>query len=312
MATRNDSTHNGTVEEGISKPYTKQSNKYAYWIGTIPAADWSPPQDIPAGITYMEGQKEIGGSSGFEHWQIVVYFSSRLRLLQAKKYFPTTAHLEPTRSEAARTYVSKDDTAVGGTRFRLGSLPLRRNNRTDWDEVWRMAQSGTISPIPANIRVQNYRTLKQISADYAVPNSMFRKTKVYWGRTGVGKSRRAWYEAGIERTYAKDPRSKWWCGYRDQINIVMDEFRGSIDISHMLRWTDRYPFTVETKGGSKPAKFTSIWITSNLHPRDWYVDLDAATVDALLRRLEIEEMVEPWTEPEDIIDVDKLIELVNE
>jgi len=34
-------------------------------------------------------------------------------------------------------------------------------------------------------------------------------------------------------------------GYRGQEHVVFDEFRGGIDISHVLRWFDRYPVIVE-------------------------------------------------------------------
>lgn len=94
--------------------------------------------------------------------------------------------------------------------------------------------------------------------------------------------------------YSKDPRTKWylicnlrWCGYKGQGNVVIDEFRGVIDISHILRWLDRYPVCVEVKGGSRPLRASQIWITSNLDPRLWYPDLDAETLSALLRRLNI-------------------------
>lgn len=62
---------------------------------------------------------------------------------------------------------------------------------------------------------------------------------------------------------------------------------GAIDIGHMLRWMDRYPVIVEIKGSSVVLKATTIWLTSNLHPREWYPGLDAATFDALCRRMEV-------------------------
>jgi len=109
---------------------------------------------------------------------------------------------------------------------------------------------------------------------------------VFWGRTGTGKSYRAWHEAGLD-AYVKDPRTKWWCSYKGQENVVLDEFRGAIDVSHLLRWLDCYPVLVEIKGGSRPLLARKIWITSNLDPRLWYSDLDQETLDALLRRLNI-------------------------
>jgi len=65
-----------------------------------------------------------------------------------------------------------------------------------------------------------------------------------------------------------DPRSKFWDAYSGHEHVVIDEFRGGIDISHMLRWLDRYPVLVEVKGSSVCLKAGVIWITSNLHPRD--------------------------------------------
>ena len=119
---------------------------------------------------------------------------------------------------------------------------------------------------------------------------MERKIFVFWGSTGTGKSRTAWEEAGLE-AYPKDPRTKWWDGYTGQEHVVIDEFRGGIDIAHVLRWFDRYPVLVETKGGSIPLRATIIWVTSNLSPELWYPDLDADTFAALRRRLEIKHFV---------------------
>lgn len=118
------------------------------------------------------------------------------------------------------------------------------------------------------------------------PIGIERKVVVYWGPTGSGKSRRAWDEAGI-LAYPKDPRSKFWDGYNGQEHVVIDEFRGGIDISHILRWFDRYPVVVEVKGSAVILKAKKIWLTSNLHPDNWYIELDIETKEALKRRLEI-------------------------
>jgi len=122
-----------------------------------------------------------------------------------------------------------------------------------------------------------------------VPSFVDRRAVVFWGATGTGKSHRAWERAGVG-AYSKCPRSKFWCGYRGEESVVIDEFRGGIDISHLLRWLDRYPVRVEVKGSSKPLMAKSYFITSNLHPRNWYPDLDRETYLALERRLEIVEV----------------------
>jgi len=106
---------------------------------------------------------------------------------------------------------------------------------------------------------------------------------VFWGRTGTGKSKRAWEEASLS-AYPKSPTSIWWCGYQGHENVVIDEFRGQINISHVLRWLDRYPVIVEVKGSSVVLQAKRIWITSNISPDDWYPDLDEETRLALRRR----------------------------
>jgi len=106
---------------------------------------------------------------------------------------------------------------------------------------------------------------------------------VFWGTSGTGKSRRAWEEAGIQ-AYPKDPRTKFWDGYRGQEHVVLDEFRGDIDIAHILRWFDRYPVIVEVKGAATVLAAKKIWITSNISPDSWYPTLDAETKAALRRR----------------------------
>lgn len=256
-----------------------------YWICTIPRDDWQPC--LPDTACWIIGQPEIG-ESGYRHWQLMVTFSSKKTINQVKLAFGIQGmHVEATRSSAAQAYVRKEETRDGEP-FEFGAPPINRNSSTDWDRVKQLAKSGEIDLVPSDIFIRYYRTLVTIAADNDKPVGLEKVTYVYYGSTGTGKSRRAFSEA-TEEVYVKDPRSKFWCGYRGESNIIIDEFRGGIDISHMLRWLDRYPVRVELKGSSAPLKATKIWITSNLHPLNWYPDLDNETKQALLRRLEITE-----------------------
>lgn len=180
----------------------------------------------------------------------------------------------------------KEDTRVEGTQFEVGRRAVQRNNPPDWDAIATDARSGRLDTIPSDIYVRCYNQLRRIQGDHLAPCAVVREVYVFWGTTGTGKSRRAWDEAGLD-AYPKDPRSKFWDGYGGHENVVIDEFRGGIDISHLLRWLDRYPVLVEVKGSTVVFKARKIWITSNIHPRDWYPDLDAETKNALERRLTI-------------------------
>jgi len=263
-------------------------NQARFWILTIPEDEFQPKEKCHALVSYVTGQLESGKDSGYRHWQLMVCFSRKQRLGGVKSIFGSKCHAEPTRSAHARDYCRKEDTAVPGTRFEFGELPIRRNSKPDWQRVWDSAKSGDFESIPANIRVQNYRTIRAIRSDYAKPVGMERTCLVYWGPTGTGKSQLAWEQAGVG-AYPKDPSSKFWCGYDGQQHVVIDEFRGQIAIHHLLRWLDRYPVNVELKGSSLPLSALKFWITSNLPVYKWYPDVDQATVDALKRRLEIKE-----------------------
>lgn len=208
-----------------------------YWILTIPHANFLPY--LPPTISYIKGQLERG-ESGYLHWQILIIMAKKCRLAAIRKLFGSI-HAELSKSAAANDYVWKDETAVEATRFELGSIPLSRARPTDWDRIRECAKRGRLDDIPADVYVRNYNSLRRIATDHLEAIGIERKVVVFWGTTGSGKSRRAWNEAGMD-AYPKDPRTKFWCGYRGQKNVVLDEFRGGIDISHMLRWLDRYHF----------------------------------------------------------------------
>lgn len=233
---------------------------------------------------WATGQRERG-VTGYEHYQICLALSTKKSLGAIKRIFGEGIHGELTISEKAGTYCTKEDTRIGDP-FTLGIKPINRAVKTEWESVWTAAQRGDLMAIPASIRVVSYRTLRGIGADFSIPVPIERQVKIFWGRTGTGKSRRAWEEAG-DLCYSKCPRSKFWDGYQGQTEVVVDEFRGGIDIAHILRWLDRYPVRVEIKGSARPLLAERMWFTSNVDPRMWYPDLDADTLAAFMRRVEI-------------------------
>lgn len=108
--------------------------------------------------------------------------------------------------------------------------------------------------------------------------------KVFWGVTGSGKTHLAWQEAG-PYAYIKNPNTKWWDGYQNQPNVIIDEFIGNISVNYLLTWFDKYPCNVEVKGYTVPLSATNFWITSNVSPDEWYPDANDQVKAALRRRL---------------------------
>jgi len=252
-----------------------------YFLLTIPQNAFTPY--LPSNVQYIKGQLEQGSQTEYLHWQVMVAFPKKVTVSKVKEVFGDSCHVEVSRSAAANDYVWKEDTRVEGTQFQLGHLAMKRNCPADWDLVRTNAEQGNFKDIPSDIYIRNFSNLKRIHVDSLNPVEQEKEVYVFWGSTGTGKSRRAWQEATWD-AYPKDPNSKFWDGYRGQENIVIDEFRGSISISHMLRWLDRYPTIVEIKGSSSVFKGKRIWITSNISPDQWYPDLDEETKSALRRR----------------------------
>jgi len=253
-----------------------------FWIITLSCALQGDPPSLQPEVVWIKGQKELG-QGGFEHWQFIIALGRKGTHRVVQRLYPG-CHSELTRSLAAESYVWKEDTRVEGSQFEGGAKPIQRSSHVDWENVWKCATIGDLLTIPASIRVSSYRTLRNISADHQKPVGIERICNVYHGPTGTGKSRRAWEEGTLD-AYPKDPRTKFWCGYDGQLNVIIDEFRGGIDIAHLLRWLDRYPVIVEVKGSSVCLRATNIWITSNLPPSEWYPGLDDDTLEALMRRL---------------------------
>jgi len=266
----------------MPRPTPKRIQK-AWWIFTFPQHEFTPY--LHPDSNFCTGQLELG-EGGFLHWQVTINFKRSQDLAWCRKNFGNF-HAEPCMDpDASIAYCSKEETRIQGTHFSLGKKPFQRGSKRDWAEVYELAKQGSLEEIDPSILVPNYGAIKRIYQDNLKPVAIERTIHVFWGRTGTGKSRRAWSEAGLD-AYPKNARTKFWDGYRNQEHVVMDEFRGAIDIGNILTWFDRYPVIVEVKGSSICLVATTMWITSNLHPNDWYPQLDNETRAALLRRLNI-------------------------
>lgn len=255
-----------------------------YWIITLSHERHPEQPQLPEAGGYIRGQLEIG-TGGFRHWQFVFYAKNTISLRTVTTLFPG-CHAEATRSQAALDYVSKDDTRVEGTSFQEGEIPTHRPT-TDWHQILDSARNGNFDAIPPGIYLRYHATIHRLHTQCTRP--IFRDTisaQLFVGPTGTGKSRRAWEEAGQE-AYIKNPNTKWWDGYTGQTSVIIDEYTGTINLSNLLLWLDRYPCLIEFKGGACALQATKFWICSNTYPSDWYPEAKQEQLNALFRRLTI-------------------------
>lgn len=258
--------------------------QHKFWILTIKQSSWTVPAELPEGVSFLKGQLERGVESGYTHFQLVVAFTKAVSLQACKRTFSNDAYCEPSRSAAANEYVHKDDTSIPGSRFELGSLPLKRNSKRDWEKIKQLAQENKLDEIEPDIYLRHYGNLKKIAFDNCRPVVRgVQSVNVYWGETGAGKTKKVFEECG-DNYYIKSSSTKWWDGYHSQENIIMDEFTGQVSIEHLLKWLDRYPCSAEIKGGQVYLNTKSFWITSNLSPDEWYPDAIDEQKKALRRR----------------------------
>ena len=106
------------------------------------------------------------------------------------------------------------------------------------------------------------------------------------GNTGYGKS-------GIADAIGKElgdvynkTTPKWWNRYDGHGTVVWNEFSGSqVSYRELLQILDRYPYEIETKGGTRQFLARTLVITSRQHPTDCY-DSNIVDEKELMRRIE--------------------------
>ncbi len=237
-------------------------------------------------------QNEICPTSKKLHIQGALWFENAKTFTATKALFPERVHLEIARGTARknRVYCTKRESRATGVHemsFESGTMP-------------RQGQDGVFGEMMADVMTHtegwmwiNYgedfgrslRTLREYRNTMTEARAWQTVTTVYYGVTGVGKSRRAIQEAGPDAYFMiahQEGRPIWIDGYHGQKNVIIEDYSGGIGYRLFLRMLDRHPVTMEIKGGQAAWIPIRIWITSNKHPQDWYGAEDYAP---LKRRL---------------------------
>jgi len=251
--------------------------------------------DLTQHFKYWCFGKEIG-ESGTPHLQGYFEFEngSKLRISAAHTRMDRVGvlgtHIEIAKGTAQQniTYCSKD-----GDFFEGGKRPKGQGNRSDLDAVSEMAGEGaSITEIADAFPSQFMRYHNGIEKLIRLKTKpRFSKTEVWWlwGPTGSGKSRYAWEQD--PSSYMKVSTHKWWDGYTGQENVILDDYRPSKEMPFhfLLNLFDRYPLSVEVKGGMAEFVTKKIFVTSPYSPEQICSQLDWIGVEAkaqLMRRID--------------------------
>ena len=254
------------------------------------------------GISRMIIAKEVG-KSGTPHLQACVNFKTQKSMNQVIKLFPG-CHISRVYSTLyqAWQYCTKDDKSP----FVYGTPPVAPKDRSTkhnqskggeatkakWEKVWSDAQKGDLESIPPDIRVNNYRTIKQISSDYRKKADDLPAVcgVWYWGPAGTGKTTKARSEN--PGCYIKS-RNKWWDGYQNEDVVVLDDLdpdSAKFLAGFLKDWGDRYAFNCCVKGATMTIRPKKFIVTSQYSPQQLFSDVP--TFQAINRRYKVEEFTE--------------------
>lgn len=232
-------------------------------------------------VKYLVMGAEVG-EQGTPHLQGYVEFNKSIKFNSAKKLLGDRVHIEQRRGtqQQAIDYCKKD-----GDVWEMGT-PGHQGKRVDLDNVRQLAMDGGMRAVARTSSLQQIKVAEKYLTYNEEPRDW--KPEVYWlwGKTGVGKSRRAREIAGDQDTYCKNDGTKWWTGYDGHEVVIIDDFRDSWwSLTEMLSLLDRYEKIVEYKGGHRQFKPRTIIVTSAMSPADCYKNT-GERIDQLLRRID--------------------------
>jgi hypothetical protein len=236
------------------------------------------------GCTYLVYQEETAPDTGRHHFQGYIEFANGKTLAAVKKLFESDSiHLEKRQGspEQARAYCMKDESRVGGP-YEWGTI-TNQGKRNDLLEVKQkidenvsnldIAESHFATWCRYNKSFEAYRALKAPKRSLAEGEL---QVIVITGATGLGKSflvHDAYPDAHWQPSARDRKGVPFYNDYHGQSSIVLDEFYGWLPFDHLLRLCDRYPLTLETKGGHIQCQAKTIIFTSNHDPRRWYPNI---------------------------------------
>lgn len=260
-----------------SSPYFRKDLRVRWYpsFTFFPKEDEKPVWDSTQ-MKYLCYGEEICPKTGKKHYQGCVYFYQPKLYKNAQKCLKIgNSHIENIPRDDNRlkavNYCKKD-----GKFEEFGQFP-EQGARTDLecvkDEIMNGAKLNDIIVERPMLYHQYGRTLEKLKeiADRKKFRTWMTKGIWYYGKTGVGKSKKAFKDYNPETHYQKNLTHDFWDGYDGQETVILNEFRGQIKFDELLDLTDMHVKGVKIKGKADvPFLAKTIIVTSSLHPDEIY------------------------------------------
>jgi len=235
---------------------------------------------------YIGWSHEVAPTTGTAHLQGFVCFPCRRQLSAVRKAMGGM-HVEVM---AGHILQNEDYCGKKEVLFFIGVPPKApgAGEKDRWKAARAAAEAGKLDEIPDDIYMRLYSTIKKIATDHlpTPPDNDVLENVWICGPTGCGKSRgvRALYPDA----YNKDPKTRWWDGYKGQETVIIDD----LDVfdkscgGDLKRWIDHYAFPAQLKGSSIMIRPKRVIVTSQYTMEEIWDD--AKTLEALNRRFKID------------------------
>ncbi|UYD39163.1 MAG: replication associated protein [Wigfec virus K19_513] len=259
-------------------------------------------------IKYGIYQLELCPSTQKEHQQAWIYLNKKktfggIRKICIKAGL-TSPHIERQRgtNDEARKYCMKEASRKPDSLpMEYGEVPNERGEQNVLKPMWKAIKDGKtkkeiMTEFPEEYsRYRNGVNDLLTSRDHGEGKQ--RKMPiviVIWGDTGTGKSHLAHdimmsetvpfmmvqggeppaggvSVTGVSQKYASATYEGIYLnGYNGEKKMIINEFTGQIPLEKLLQICDKWPYTVNIKGGSTPMNAELIVLTSPIHPKFWY------------------------------------------
>lgn len=214
------------------------------------------------------------------HYQGYVEFSSRKRLETVRSQFPHGIHFEPRRGtqDQAIAYASKEESRVSGP-FRLGEPSQAhkgQGTRTDLHAAIATLKEGGLKRVRQDhpdAWVKFHRGLQSLANLDLPERANPPEVHLLFGPPGCGKTRAFYDLPSPDKGVVPCTDGFWFDGYEGQSWVLLDDFDGRASkwtLQNLLRVIDRYPIHVPVKGGFTAWAPEVIYVTTNIHPLEWY------------------------------------------
>jgi len=257
-------------------------------------------------VEYMVFQAECAPNTGRMHIQGYLQLTSRWTFHRVKSHLFKDACsgvcLAAARgnAEANKTYCTKAESRVAGTESRecgamVSDHGVNHPPGKSLDRIYQSIREGDtmeelIDKYGFGVFIRHERALNSAMLRWGKRRAGMPKIVLLVGDSGSGKSKwvQRTYPSRYRMTFSNGGNSSWFDGYNGESVVELSEFRGQLALSFMLDLLDRYELKVQTKGGTVQFLASTIVITSNEEPKEWYKNLEdrEEKMKPLLRRIE--------------------------